>query len=167
MANAGAEAVRDCLPRYVSLLMAAWSQTGEGQLPSKAPKLLASDGNVRWSDWTAMEVYGHYRALPGRMYSFMDGKCVKLTKMNRMANYELADDHPLQTDENEFAPGYAHWDTRHKVLFVKCKRGWVVCEELHVVGKRPGSAADFANAFGLRKGEPKSFEYIDRDANTS
>jgi hypothetical protein len=45
-------------------------------------KLKSKDGNVNWSEWNSMEVFGRWRALPDKLYTSIGDFTVKLKKIS-------------------------------------------------------------------------------------
>ena len=150
------------LEEFDRLQESKWTQQRDGRPPTKARKLSPKDGNIKWTAWTAEAVFGRWRALPAKTYSFFRGRAVKL------GGFRLVDNVPAHVAALcEVAPGSICWDKESKAMLVKCSAGWVAIKEAHIVGKRHGSSEDFVNGYGLQQFKADNrFVYEDREAST-
>jgi methionyl-tRNA formyltransferase len=165
LAALGADLLIHTLLRFDELYSKRWSQNNIGIEPSKARILTTKDANVQWARWTALEVFGRWRAQPNKVYSFFRGRPVKFPTIalpTPSTSENISAIHAASA-----ASGTIVWDKASRSLLVKCKEGWIGVYETQIPGKSRVTAEAFANGFGLKTSDATNrFEYADREATT-
>jgi len=158
LAEVGAQMLLETLNNFDELSAKAVPQP-DVKLPY-AKKFKTSDANIKWADWTALQVYGRWRSMPRKAYTFCQNKCVKLVKM--VYPQALPQSIIEKEKSRDFEAGYLIYDKPSKLIFVKCKEGWIGVQSLHLATRAIGRADAFANGFQLRQEHNCKFEFLDR-----
>uniref|UniRef100_A0A8C4Q438 methionyl-tRNA formyltransferase n=1 Tax=Eptatretus burgeri TaxID=7764 RepID=A0A8C4Q438_EPTBU len=106
-----------------------------------APKPSMTLAWVRWSQHTCEQVDRLHRALHERMplRTLWKGQTLKILDLEPPVNI------PLGQDVNHSAPGSLYYDKATRILYVRCKDGWVGVRSL--LFKKRLSAEDFYNGY--------------------
>lgn len=118
-------------------------QTGE---PTLAPMIKKEDALINFQQMTAQQIHHKVRGLAcgpkARTFVNQHGK----SEMLQILQTRL----PAQPDESAAPAGSVLAVESDKGILVKCKQGSIWITRVHPAGKKPMSAADFANGRGLK-----------------
>jgi len=124
----------------------------QGEGACSAPKVKKEMGFIQWDKHTAEDVWRLWRALGDTVgiytrYKF-NGQQVRLHKLKPpqfMMSYKNQ-----ERFDSQYSPGMLKYDKNHDLIFIKCAKGWIACEELQVECKIKLGAYDFVNGYGFR-----------------
>jgi methionyl-tRNA formyltransferase len=154
LAGIGGNLLAETLDNLNSYQLKAWTQ--DETRVTKAPKIKVEQGQINWIRDEVDEIFARYRAFGQKipLYSFIKGKRVKFLSIQDPKSTVPA----LHHEKNANFGRIAYLEST-KLLYVKCKDGWIPVRELVVDGKKPTCAKDFRNGH-LMDGKSNSFEYI-------
>jgi methionyl-tRNA formyltransferase len=136
-----------------------------------APKLVPSEGLLRWADAAAGDaahlvsvdaVCRMTRAFDdsfGAHTFFTFGRPVGALKRVRLLEVAPVSPGDAQTQglPATAAPGALHYAKPRRQLSLRCSDGWVELRRLHIEFKRPAAGVDFANGFHVTEAPGHAF----------
>src|SRR3546814_1566285 len=80
--------------------------------------------NIRWAEWPADKAYASWRAQPTKAYTFFNGKCVKLVKMQRMLVLPSVLSRMAEEERSLLPPGSSEERRVGKECARTCRSRW-------------------------------------------
>lgn len=103
-------------------------------------------GFIQFEEQTAEEIFRYYRAFStniGIKVHFLP-LGTKLIHLNRMENPLTVQLSYKNYRDTDYFPGMVKYDKIKKLLFIKCKEGWIGVSNLQIEGKNSVTAQAFA-----------------------
>lgn len=141
----GCAALKECLQQTAAGNLIQVPQTGE---PSLAPMIGKEYALLDFASMTAEEIHHRVRGLAcgpkARVILHLNGKDEPLQILRTQVS---------ETPSAAYEPGTLLTVESERGILVKCKEGNLWLTQVHPAGKKPMSAADFANGRRLKPGD--------------